>query len=87
MRLLEDGPDDLPDYLDISIEEIERYWNIWVFWRATGKRVDFNSGLMGFPKAAWDVIFLLDSLFSKIESQKSKKDKDVLSDGNLTGRV
>jgi len=31
---------------------------------------------MGFPKVAWDVIFLLDTLFSKLESQKAKMKDD-----------
>jgi hypothetical protein len=77
IQILEVGPDELPDYLEIPIVEIEKYWNIWVFWRATGRRADLNSALMDFPKMAWDVIFLLDGLFSKLESQQAKmKDKE-----------
>jgi hypothetical protein len=65
--------DDLPDVLGISLETINKYFGHWARWRATGKRVDFQHALEDFPEEMWSVIFLLDMLLGRIDSQHAKR--------------
>jgi hypothetical protein len=76
---LVEGPEtiDLPDVLSLPEEVIDKYWDAWILWRATGRRVDFENAATRFPVATWDVIFLLDSLLEKITAQKAVKEKDA----------
>lgn len=80
--LVEKGtPDDsLPEYLDLPQAIIEKYWSYWVLWRASGQRLDLANALYEVPAQALDVIFLLDDLYSKIETQHKKRNKTDVMD-------
>jgi hypothetical protein len=82
--MVEGGDEEnLPDTLDLTLGEIDKYWGHWLLWRATGRRVDYDHALSNFPKALWDVFFLLDKLLGIIEKQKLKQEQeqDQTSDG------
>jgi hypothetical protein len=81
-KIVNQGVNDvLPDVLDIPLGEIEKYWGHWAMWRATGRRVDFSNALTEFPHRMWDVVFLLDGLYQKLETAKAKKDAQSKTHG------
>jgi len=57
------------------------YWDAWLFWVATGRRVDFDHAVTRFPTVMWRVIFLLDSLLGKLQAQKLEQERKALIDG------
>jgi len=61
----------LPDYLDLSEEEINKYWGQWLLWRATGRRLDFDAA-QKVPARMLHVIMLLDDLYARLEIQHDK---------------
>jgi hypothetical protein len=67
--LAENQAEDLPDVVGLSQVEIDRYYPLWLLWRATEKKF-LPSQLMIEPGEPLSVMLELDSYFDRIARQK-----------------
>ena len=63
----------------MSEEKINKYWDWWILWRASGRRLDYYYAHQ-LPKEALDVIFHLDDLYGRLELQKAKRKQQQQKD-------
>ena len=68
---LDDG-ESFPAVLEMSEARINKYWDWWVLYRASGGKIDYWSAHQ-MPKEALDTVFYLDDLFERLVIQKSKR--------------
>jgi len=61
--------------IDISENDIDEFYTLWMFWRATGKRF-LPSQLLNEPLRPLEVMLTLDGLLSKIEQQKREREDE-----------
>ena len=59
---------DLPEYANITEDDLEQYWELWTRWRATDRRF-LPSQLMAEPDRPFAIILELDSIYAIIEKQ------------------
>jgi hypothetical protein len=70
-----DEPDTfIPEVLDITIEDFEEVYPLWVLWQATGKRFLPNQ-LLEQPQVLTDQLLYVDSIFQKMVAQHDKRSK------------
>ena len=80
MALLLDGYDnaDLPEYVNLTNDDLELYRSVWTRWRATDRKF-LPSQLMAEPDRPLSVILELDGIYALIEKQilaeKAKENK------------
>ena len=71
---------DLPEYADVTQDDLEQYWELWTRWRATDRKF-LPSQLMAEPDRPLAVILELDSIYALIEKQVlDKKSKENNTD-------
>jgi hypothetical protein len=61
---------DLPEFVNVSQEELDRYYLIWAWWNATGK-THLVSDIMQEPYEAMAVVLEIDRIYEKIVEQLS----------------
>jgi hypothetical protein len=63
-----------PEYVNLSPDEVDRYWEDWAVWRATGKKFLFRpGGLNDQDDRQMTAIMELDGLFSIVEALALKQ--------------
>jgi hypothetical protein len=62
----------IPEILDITLEEFEIVYPVWILWRATDMKF-LPSQLIREPQELTDNILYLDNIFEKMVNQKKKK--------------
>jgi len=62
----------------VTVEQLEKWWKLWLFWRMIGKRVeafimalDWKGPL---PRSMLETFFELDNFMDKMEAQKVEKE-------------
>jgi hypothetical protein len=81
-KLFKEPGDDLPVYIDVTLEDFIEYRETWLLWRSTGRRnasngfepaISFLEAATRLPNAMLSTFQTLDSVFAKMESQWLKK--------------
>jgi hypothetical protein len=64
--------DALPEFLSVSEAHVNRYWNEWLLYRASGHELTFTEAHT-LPGPMLNVFFELDGLFEKMSKQLEKE--------------
>lgn len=70
----------LPDELEISFEDFEETYDVWVKWRATDRRF-LPTELRRQPEPLMSNILYLDSIFEKMVGQVMERYKEQQGNG------
>jgi hypothetical protein len=71
---------DLPKTVDITISQVDAWWDYWLLWRIAGKRIESFMALVGWygplSKSILDVFLELDNFYEKMETQMMEKEME-----------
>lgn len=69
---------DLPTTVNVTIEQVENWWEYWLLWRVAGKQITAFMALVGWQgplsKSILDVFLELDVFYDKMETQMMDKE-------------
>jgi hypothetical protein len=68
-----ENPNDLPDIISMTEDEVTSIWGYWLLYRATGCRIDFANAAFNVPGWIVTGILELENIVSKMEQQDRKR--------------
>lgn len=72
----------MPSAVKCTKEQVLRWWDHWLLWRMTGKRIEAFvlatdwKGVL--PRSMLDTFFELDDFFGRMEAQRLEKELEEL---------
>lgn len=75
-----DGDSSLPEKIDTPLELLEKHFDVWLWWLATGRRY-LPSQILQEPAEPFAVILELDSYYQRVLAQETEKKKDKTESG------
>lgn len=69
---------EIPSVIGLTKEQILRWWDYWLLWRMTGKRVEAFALVVDWKgpmsKSMLETFFELDNFMAKMEAQRLEKE-------------
>jgi hypothetical protein len=70
----------LPKTVEITIGQVDAWWDYWLLWRIAGKRIESFMSMVGWSgplsKSILDVFLELDAFYEKMEAQMMEKEAE-----------
>ena len=68
----------LPATVEVTIEQIEKWWDYWLLWRHSDRKIESFVTLIGWqgaiPKSMFDVFLELDTFYERMEAKRMEQE-------------